>query len=307
MNSADSPFPIPRMKILVTGAAGFIGTHLCNELRGRHYVIATDMRDGDLRDPYTIANLLDIHHPEVVIHLAAKVGRLFGEDSPADTIVDNAGMTAIVSKACGERGIRLVYASTSEIYGDMGDTMAHEDMWGRGRVHNLYGLSKRWGEEVAHLYSPRGLTCLRLSMPYGPGLPAGRGRAAMINFLYNALRREPITVHRNSERSWCWIGDTVRGIRMVVEEDLGNDWNVGRDDNATSMLEVAQRACDMTGAPHDIIEEIDPPGMQTVVKRLSTEKLRSIGWEPEVELEEGMARTLAWIKEGFPPITNKEE
>lgn len=295
------------MRILVTGAAGFIGTHLCNELRSCHNVTETDIQGGDLRDPYTIANHLDLHHPEVVVHLAAKVGRLFGEDVLLDTIADNTGITAIVAKACGERDIRLVYASTSEIYGDMGDMIAYEDSRQRGRIHNLYGLSKKHGEEVAHLYAPKGLTCLRLSMPYGPGLPAGRGRAAMINFLYNALRREPITVHRGSERSWCWVGDTVRGIRMVVESGRDGAWNVGRDDIATSMLEVAQRACDMTGASYDIIEEIDPPGMQTVVKRLSTDKLRSIGWEPQVELGEGMERTLAWIKDGFQPITNKEE
>ena len=62
----------------------------------------------------------------------------------------------------------------------------------------------------------------------------------------------------------------------------------------------------MTGAPNSIIEVVDPPGRQTVVKRLSTDKLRSLGWEPEVELDEGMERTLDWIKDGFQPITNKE-
>lgn len=272
-----------------------------------HHVIGMDMREGDLRDPYTISNHLDLHHPEVVVHLAAKVGRLFGEDDLTATIVDNAAMTAIVSKACGERDIRLVYASTSEIYGDMGDMVAYEDSPGHGRIHNLYGLSKLWGEQVARLYDPQGLTCLRLSMPYGPGLPAGRGRAAMVNFLYNALRREPITVHEGSERSWCWVGDTVRGIRMIIESELGGAWNVGRDDLAVPMLEVAVRACKMTGAPTSLIELVDPPGRQTVVKRLSTEKLRSIGWEPRVELEEGMERTLAWIMAGFPPLGNKEE
>lgn len=294
------------MKILVTGAAGFIGTHLCNELRvNDHEVVDTDHQEGDLRDPYTISNLLDLHHPEVVVHLAAKVGRLFGEDNLTDTIVDNAAMTAIVSKACGDRGVRLVYASTSEIYGDFGLDIAYEDVEWK-LPHNLYGLSKRWGEEVAQLYSPEGLVCLRLSMPYGPGLPAGRGRAAMINFLYNALMRKKITVHRDSERSWCWIGDTVKGIRTIIESGESGAWNVGRDDIAVPMVDVALKACHMTDAPLDIIEMVDAPGRQTVVKRLSTDKLRSLGWEPEVELDEGMERTLDWIKDGFQPISNKE-
>lgn len=296
------------MKILVTGSDGFIGTHLCRELRnGGHEVVGVDFPAGDLRDPLVIARHLDLHQPSVCVHLAAKVGRLFGEDDLSVTVMDNAGMTAIVARACGERGVQLVYASTSEVYGDLGEETAVE---GGPMVipHNLYGLSKRWGEEVAQLYAPDGLVRLRLSMPYGPGLPAGRGRAAMINFLYDALSRKQITVHRGSERSWCWVGDTVRGIRMIIEHEyygwVGGDgsWNVGRDDIAVPMREVAEAACDMTGAPYGLIKEVDPPGMQTVVKRLSTEKLRSIGWRPQVELAEGMSRTLSWIKAGFPPI-----
>lgn len=117
------------MKILVTGAAGFIGTHLCNELRaydqgGEHFeVIGVDKQDGDLLDPFTIGGLLDKHHPDVAVHLAAKVGRAFGEDDLKVTVLDNAAMTSIVAQACGERDIQLVYASTSEVYGDLGDKL----------------------------------------------------------------------------------------------------------------------------------------------------------------------------------------
>lgn len=310
------------MRLLVTGASGFIGTHLVMELENNlHSVVELDMQDGNLLDPHSINHWLDLTHPDVVVHLAAKVGRLFGEDDLTATILDNAAMTAIVAQACGSRGIQMVYASTSEVYGDMGEKIAYE-----GGIcqlpHNLYGLSKRWGEEVARLYAPNGLVCLRLSMPYGPGLPAGRGRAAMINFLYNATLRETITVHRGSERSWCWVGDTVAGIAAVIEQEnalhlagrplFGGPqgagiWNIGRDDIAVSMRTVAEMACALTGASMDIIEEVDPPEMQTVVKRLSTSKLRKIGWTPKVELGEGMERTLAWIKAGFPPLRAKED
>lgn len=311
------------MKILVTGARGFIGTHLCNELREHgHEVVGVDKLDGDLLDPFTISALLDGHHPDLVVHLAAKVGRAFGEDDLKVTVMDNAAMTSIVAKACGERDIQLVYASTSEVYGDLGDRIARES--GVCELpHNLYGLSKRWGEEVALLYAPRGLVRLRLSMPYGPGLPAGRGRAALVNFLWNAQNGEPLTVHAGSERSWCWVGDTVRGIRMILEEErrrylsgvspfgINKEqgvWNVGRDDNATSMLTVAQMACSLTGASFDLIQLVDPPGMQTVVKRLSSAKLRMLGWSPQVDLTQGMRNTLDWIEAGFPALNiHKEE
>src|SRR2546427_620713 len=114
--------------------------------------------------------------------------------------------------------------------------------------HNAYGLSKRHGEEFCKLYAPNNLSIMRFSMPYGPGLPAGRGRAALVNFLYNALHLEPITVHRGSERSWCWIGDTVRGVRILLEQQIHGTFNIGRDDNARPMREVAEMACDLAGS-----------------------------------------------------------
>ena len=73
-------------------------------------------------------------------------------------------------------------------------------------------------------------------------------------------------------------------------------FNVGRDDASVTMLHVAMLACELTGAPYGLIEEVDAPARQTVVKRLATEKLRSLGWQPEVELEDGMARTLEWVR-----------
>jgi nucleoside-diphosphate-sugar epimerase len=289
------------MRALITGAAGFVGQHLLTELNENgHEAVGTDRRwaNSELKTPGLIEEFLDALKPEVVIHLAAKVGRLLGEDDLLETIADNAGVTALVARACGERGIRLVYTSTSEIYGDQGDHSCSElngDMYA-ALPHNAYGLTKRQGEEFCQLYAPRGLTIFRLSMPFGPGLPAGRGRAAIVNMLDQASNRQTIPVHRGSERSWCWIGDTVRAMRMVLETTDGV-WNVGRDDNPTPMRRVAEIACDLTDAPHDLIEEIDAPGRQTVVKRLNTERLRALGWKPEVELAEGMALTLAAMRE----------
>jgi nucleoside-diphosphate-sugar epimerase len=301
------------MRILVTGSAGFIGTHLCRELReAGHHVDGVDidfhgrsvdevMFGKDISKRDDLRELLKLNSPQMVIHLAAKVGRLFGEDDVQRTIADNAGITALVAKECGERNIRLVYASTSEVYGDEANVTCYEENLGRSvaphRIpHNAYGLSKRWGEEISRLYCPNGLTILRLSMPYGPGLPAGRGRAAIINMLWQADNRQTIPVHKASERSWCWVGDTVRGVRMILDTP-GGIFNVGRDDDPRPMRQVAEMACDLTGADHDLIEMINPPERQTVVKRLSTRKLRDLGWSPSVSLEEGMAECLAWIRE----------
>ncbi len=288
------------MRILVTGADGFIGQHLVRELSAHgHEVLGADRDDVDLRQAGAADWLLAAMEPEVVVHLAAKVGRLFGEQDVSETILDNAGMTALVAKACGDRGVRLAYASTSEVYGDMGLVTAVEADGFAGLPHNAYGLSKRWGEEACHLYAPTPLI-LRLSMPYGPGHPPGIGRAALTNILHQALHGKRIPIHSGSERAWCWVGDTVRAIRLLVEGGYVGAFNVGRDDNALPMLEVARRACEMVGASDELIDLVEPPRMQTVVKRLSTAKLRmATGWEPEVELGEGMRRVLAYVR-GFP-------
>jgi nucleoside-diphosphate-sugar epimerase len=283
------------MRILVTGNAGFLAHHLIWGFSSGHEMHGIDRWTGDLHNPEVIRREIASFEPDMVIHLAAKVGRLFGEDDPLQTIRDNTLITADVALACRDAGIRLAYASTSEVYGDHGEEGCPEDQPFDMIPYNVYGLSKRWGEEVSSLYLDDPVF-FRFSMPYGPGLPAGRGRAALINMLHQALHRQPIVVHKGAERSWCFVEDTIRGARMIVESGLGGGWNIGRDDQAVSMLEVARMACDLTGASQDLIEVVDAPSNQTVVKRLPTKKLRSLGWKPQVDLEEGMERTLEWVK-----------
>ena len=126
-----------------------------------------------------------------------------------ETITDNVGMTALVAQACGSLAIRMVYASTSEVYGDNGTAVCDEYDGPFSLPHNVYGISKFFGEDICAHYAPKDLTILRFSMPYGPGLPAGRGRAAIINMLHQAVHRKQIPVHQGAERSWCYVTDTV--------------------------------------------------------------------------------------------------
>lgn len=298
-------------KALLLGGGGFIGKHLDAELQTHGWkTIVADRNEhgeagyaGDLNLPGVVRAYMEQAEqffgspPDVVVHLAAQVGREFGEQDIIHTIRSNAEMTARVAKECGERMIPLVYFSTSEIYGDQGETVCDEDDGPFSVPHNLYGLSKRWGEEVCHLYAPEGLKIVRPSMPYGPGAPPGRGRRAMDNFIWHAIFGKKIYVHSGSERSWCWIGDTVRAIRLIIETGEAGAYNVGRDDRPISMKELAQRVCTQVGAPLTLIEEVEAPPNQTVVKRLSTEKIRELGWEPWVELEEGLVIMEEWIRQ----------
>lgn len=290
------------MKVIITGGSGFLGSHICHELeQNGHEVVVFDLqlsRFHDLRFPEIVDTMFDEHgDADVCIHLAAKVGRLFGEDNPMETITDNVGMTALVAQACGLREIRLAYASTSEVYGDNGTAVCDEYKGPFSLPHNVYGISKFFGEDICRHYAPKDLTIFRFSMPYGPGLPAGRGRAAIVNMLHQALHRKQIAVHQGAERSWCYVTDTVRAVRMALFEATPGIFNIGRDDAAVPMMAVALTACDLTDAPDNLIEEVPAPKMQTVVKRLSTQRIRALGWKPEVDLEEGMRRTLAWVEQ----------
>lgn len=300
------------MKVLITGVEGFIGRHLRHELlQAGHDVYGSDKTwpDDDREfepEHFYFADLLDEDvadmvigdlRPDAVIHLAAQVGRLFGEADVKRTIESNALMTTYVAQATARHGARLVYASTSEVYGDQAHVACNEISGPFTTPHNIYGLSKRWGEETAFLYAPRDLQVLRFSMPYGPGVPPGRGRAALPNILWQAVNGLEIPIHIGAERSWCWIGDTVRAVRMIVEKGVPGPYNVGRDDDAVSMLYLADKACEMIQAPRTLIKPIPAPDRQTVVKRLETQRIRDLGWKPEVGLEEGMARVLEWVSQ----------
>jgi UDP-glucuronate decarboxylase len=285
------------MKILVTGALGFIGMHLVPYLRKSHQVVGLDFPDGDLREENIADILIEKYKPDVVIHLAAQVGIYFNECDQVHAINSNAIMTLRVAKACNKHGAKLIHTSTSEVYGDHGNAVIDEDAPLIGKPTGIYAISKRWSEDVAREYAPDGLVIIRPSMPYGPGAPVGMGRRAMDNMLYQALHRKEIIVHRGSARSWCWIGDLCQGYKMIIESGQTGAFNVGRDDDERTMLWIAQESCRLTGAPESLIKEVDPPVKKTMIKRLSTARLRSLGWHPEVEIEEGMIEVLKWVEQ----------
>ena len=285
------------MRIMITGNEGFIAQHLERELQDAgHQTSGMDiLRRENAGNADHVRSAIEGHRADVVIHLAAMTGRISGEDDVMETVRDHAGMTAVVAKACGELDVRMVYASTSEIYGDNGQSHCDE-IKGPFRIPNsTYGLSKRFGEELCQLYAPDGFTALRFSMPYGPGARAGRDGSAIVNLLWQAKYGMTMPVHVGAERSWCWIGDAVRAARLAVEKGEG-PFNIGRDDDASLMSTVAEFACLLTGSDKGLIEMIRAPFRQTLVKRISTKRIGQLGWSPTVSLWDGMSMTLEmWI------------
>lgn len=293
------------MRILVIGSKGLIGSHLFRELKDSgHIVSGMDIKNGpaeDATDSVCVYSVIEKSMPDAVVHLAVNIGPRDADDDVTQTVLDHVGMTAVVAQACGDIGVRLVYGSDDEVYGGGPSVEIQTPV----RRHGLYGLSKRFGEEVGDLYAPDGFTALRFSMPYGPGAPPGS--CAIVDMLWQAFHEKAIPVQLGVERSWCWIDDAVRAARIAIERGEG-PYNIGRDDELFPMLTVAEIACVLTGAEQNLIIPVEAPRGQTLVKETMSRKIRSLGWEPKVSLYDGMKMTLeSWVRqldEAGAPVGN---
>jgi len=294
---AGTPVDSAAMKVLVTGASGFVGRALVDELRhgdGAYEVHPLERGDGDLAEDGVAEAAVAETRPDAVVHAAARIGVVRCEDEPELALRSNVLATALVARAAAAHGARLAYVSTSDVYG-----AAFADEETPAAPASFYALTKWWGEQVARLYAPAGLAVLRLANPYGPGLEPGQGKGALPTMLWQAERREPIPAFRGETRSWCWIGDVASGIRLVLEHDGEGIFNVGCDAEPVSLTDTARIACELTGAPQELIQEIDPPPGR-VTPRVSVERLRALGWRAEVGLEDGMRRLLESLRAAAP-------
>lgn len=255
-----------------------------------HDVVSLGHEDGDLTRRGMASILVESHDPDLVVHLVAQPGRIFGENDPSHTVQTNVVSTINVAQACAEVGIRVCYISTSEVYsGCIWADQIDERGAGVGQMKNLYALTKWWGEQVCRLYAPKDLLIIRPTMPYGPTMTTGYGRAALPTMIDNLLHERPFTVHRDTYRSWCYIDDVVRGMADVIERGEGV-YNVGRDDDLRSMEAISHLVCALIDVGPRLIILGEHDETITPVKDISCARLRSLGWAPEVDIEDGIMR-----------------
>jgi nucleoside-diphosphate-sugar epimerase len=269
------------MRVLVTGASGFVGRALVEELRhgGRAYEVhPLERRDGDLADEGIAQQAIAETNPDVVVHSAARIGIDRCDEEPLLALRSNVLATARVARAAP----KLAYVSTADVYGAADE--ADEET--TPAPASLYALTKFWGEQVAEQYAPSGLVVIRLANPYGPG-----SSGALPTMLRQAAEGEPVPAFRGEERTWLWIGDATRAIRLILESGQSGIFNVASDQPPVSLPAAARLTCELTGASPELVEEVDPPTGR-VAPRIAIDRLRAIGWRPEVDLEQGLRLTL---------------
>lgn len=305
------------MSILITGGLGVIGSRLASALRAAgHQVLATDKailkRDGYQRADITryeeLAPVFAKVRPQHVFHLAGEVGRENGEQFPRRCIEINESGTFNLAQLCREHGARLYFASTSEVYGKLGDQRITEDLAERVALKptNIYGWSKLHAENyLRHMVENDGLQALsyRFFMCYGPGEFPNPFRSAMANFIDRLRRDQTIEVHRGTKRSWCYIDDIVNGMIQSMQAPFRSyeAYNLGRDD-VQPMEGVAEMIAALLHKPTSLLRIVEPPSkFLTPVKNASFEKARqSFGFNAAVSLTDGVQRTIDWQMQNVP-------
>jgi dTDP-glucose 4,6-dehydratase len=298
---------------LVTGGAGFVGSHLCEELlhRGHRVICVDNLETGSLNniehirsEDFVVLNI-DIIEPyfveepiDFVYHLASPASPIDYLRLPLHTLkVGSYGTHHTLGLAKKHRA-RFLIASTSEVYGDPEQHPQRETYWGNVNPigpRGVYDEAKRYAEALTMAYHRQqgvDTAIVRIFNTYGPRMRPHDGRA-IPTFLRQALQDRPITVFGDGSqtRSFCYVEDEIRGIIALSESGHHLPVNVGNP-NEFTLLELAKTVLDVTGSRSEIVYEalpIDDPQVRQPDITLAREIL---GWEPKIDLREGLKRTI---------------
>jgi dTDP-glucose 4,6-dehydratase len=298
---------------LVTGGAGFLGSHLCDELLARgHRVICVDnLETGSLaniahiRRPEFVHLNLDIIEPyfvedpvDFVYHLASPASPIDYLRLPLHTLkVGSYGTHHTLGLAKRHRA-RFLIASTSEVYGDPQVHPQPESYWGHVNPigpRGVYDEAKRYAEALTMAYHRQqgvDTAIVRIFNTYGPRMRAHDGRA-IPTFLRQALMDRPLTVFGDGSqtRSFCYVSDLVRGLIALAESGHHEPVNVGNPDEYT-LLQLAETVIEVTSSKSEIVFEALPTDDPQVRQPDTTLARNLLGWAPQISLRDGLARTI---------------
>lgn len=303
---------------VVTGGAGFIGSHLVDALLTKGYtVFAVDNlitgREDNLTEAKKHPNFTFLRHDVVTeLPVVGHIDYLYHLASPAsvpdyqkfaeETALVNSVGTRALLKVAKAHGAKFLFTSTSEVYGDPKEHPQKETYWGNvnpNGVRACYDESKRYGEMMTMLYvRNHGVDgrIARIFNTYGPRMRQDDGRVVS-NFVNQAISGSPMTVYGDGQqtRSFCFVSDMVEGLIRLMDAQSGEVVNLGNPEEYT-MLDLAQKVKKMTGSTSEIVYSDLPQDDPTQRRPDITKAKNLLGWEPKVSVDEGLKKTIAYYK-----------
>ena len=305
-------------RAVVTGGAGFLGSHLCEALlaRGDEVVCLDNFLTGS---PDNVAHLTpnprfrlvrsdvtDYLHVggqvDIVLHFASPASPIDYLKLPIETLKVGSIGTLHALGLARDKGARFVLASTSEVYGDPEVHPQPETYWGNVNPvgpRGVYDEAKRFAEAITLAYrNAHGVDTgiVRIFNTFGPRMRPDDGRA-IPNFIRQALRGQPLTVagEGTQTRSICYVDDLVAGILALVGSDQPGPVNIGNP-HELSMLDLARWVIELAGSSSTIVHIERPVDDPSVRRPDTTLAETALGWTPEVAIEDGLLRTIEWFR-----------
>jgi dTDP-glucose 4,6-dehydratase len=299
---------------VVTGGAGFLGSHLCDYLieRGHRVICVDNLETGSLeniahiRGPEFSFVYQDVTEPifidgevDFVFHLAALASPVDYLRAPLASLkVGSYGTHHALGLAKWKRA-RFLISSTSEVYGDPEIHPQPEEYWGNVNPigpRGVYDEAKRYAEALTMTYHQQqgvDTAIARIFNTYGPRMRKNDGRAS-VNFLNQAIAGKPLTVYGDGAqtRSLCYVDDLIRGLYALMMSEEHLPVNLGNPDHEVTMLELAETVIRVSGSTSEIVFEALPIDDPKVRRPDITRARQVLGWEPEVDLEAGLKRWL---------------
>jgi len=305
-------------RVVVTGGAGFLGSHLCRELLDAgNEVIAIDnlitgsldnvseLSDGFSFVEHDVSNHIEVPgRVDAVLHFASPASPRDYLEHPIKTLKVGSLGTHNTLGLAKDKGARYFLASTSEVYGDPLEHPQKETYWGHVNPigpRGVYDEAKRFAEAMTMAYHRShgvDVRIVRIFNTYGERMRPLDGRVVS-NFIVQALAGKPLTVYGDGSqtRSFCYVDDEVRGLLALLDSDHVGPVNIGNPDEFT-VLELAEIVLEVTGSSSEIVFEplpVDDPAQRRPDITLAREVL---GWEPTVDVRTGVGRTAKWFARG---------